>query len=130
MLNYLLIFIVFGFIGWVIDTSYRSITLRKYYSGTLIPLFSPIYGFGALVLVLLFTYLQAHIIVQIIAAGLLLTILELLGGIYCVKILRRKLWDYSKNKWNYKGYIDALHSFYWLILAFIFRIVIFPYLPI
>jgi len=129
MVNYLFLFILFGIIGWIIDTTYRSIISKKYESGTQLLFFSPIYAIGGLILIIIYENLKVHFIIQIIIASIFLMTLELLSGIFSEKIMRKKYWDYSNNKWNFKGYLDILHSFYWIILASLIRI-IYPYLKI
>ena len=121
MYYYLLTFIIFGFLGWGVDTAYRSICNGKYDPGTYIKYFSPMYGFGAVVLYILYTHMESSLIMQLLVAMVLLTLLELVGGIFCERVLKKRVWDYSNNRLNFKGHIDALHSFYWLVLAAIVR---------
>ena len=125
MIKYFIIFTAFGIFGAVIDTLYRFIKSKKYTSGTRFGFFSPIYAIGATILAIEFKFIEINPIFQIFIAGVSLTFLELLSGIFCVRIMKKRYWNYSKNKWNYKGHIDALHSFYWILLALLFRI-IFP----
>ncbi|MBU1129166.1 MAG: putative ABC transporter permease [Nanoarchaeota archaeon] len=129
MVNYLFLFIIFGIIGWIIDTTYRSIISKKYDSRTQLLFFSPIYAIGGTILIIIYENVKVHFIIQIIIVSILFIALELISGIFSEKIMKKKYWDYSNNKWNFKGYIDALHSFYWIILATLIRI-IYPYLKI
>jgi len=125
-MNYGLLFVVFGFVGWSIDTAYRSVLAKKYAHGTYIPFFAVSYGIGGSALVVLFQNLQAPAIVHIILGTILVTLIEFVAGIFCVAVLKRRLWDYSKNKLNFMGHIDALHAIYWLLLTALFWLV-FPY---
>jgi uncharacterized membrane protein len=128
MIKYFLIFIVFGIVGWIINSSYRSITQKKFISGTVLSSFFT-YGFGGLGVIFIYQFLDINIFLQIILATFLVIFVELISGIFSLKIMKKRYWDYSKNKFNFMGHIDVLHSFYWLILMIILRI-IFPYLPI
>ena len=123
MIAYIILFIVFSVIGWVIDSAYRSIVDKKWSSGYLVPLFAPIYGFGGLSLVLIFKYVQVHPMIQILLGTIALVIIEFIGGILNLYLLKRRLWDYRKNRYNILGHVDLKHSFYWLILSIIMRIV-------
>ncbi len=128
MLKYIIYFIIFSWAGWIADTIMRSIETKKYSTGTYIPFFGAIYGFGGVILLLLFRYADYPFEIHVILGGIVVTLLELSGGFYCEKVLKKRLWDYSKKKYNYHGHIDAEHTIYWFILAFILRL-IFPYLP-
>ncbi len=129
VLEYIGLFVVFGILGWIADTAYRSVIRKRYFSGTLFPFFAPIYGFGGVGLVLLYTYVPVHPLVQILLGGALSTLVEYLGGVFCVKVLGRRLWDYSGHRWHYEGHISALHAFYWVLASALVRVV-FPYLPL
>ncbi|MFH0870309.1 MAG: putative ABC transporter permease [archaeon] len=117
MASYFVLFIAFSIIGGIIDAIYCSIEKRKLTHGTVIPLFSPMYGIGGIILILIFRHLQANFAIQIIVATFVLTMIELLGGLFCVHILKKRVWDYSRSRWNFQGHIDLLHSFYWLMLS-------------
>ncbi len=124
----LIYFFIFGFLGWYIDTTYRSIRLKKYSPRTFIPFFSNIYGISGVALVLLYKYFLIHPNAQVILGAIIVVVIEFLGGLFCVNVLKKRLWDYTDSRWNILGHIDLLHSFYWLLLAGILRAV-FDYLP-
>lgn len=129
MLTYLILFVVFGFIGWAVDTLYCSYHDGHYSSQTYLPYFAIIYAFGGILLLLLFKYTQVPFIADIVIGGAAATLLEFIGGWFCHNILKQKVWDYSGNPYNYYGHIDAEHTIYWFILTGVVRVV-FPYLPI
>ncbi|MBS3125393.1 hypothetical protein J4211_04055 [Candidatus Woesearchaeota archaeon] len=129
MLTHLALFIVFGILGWIVDTAYRSYDAGKYHPHTMIPGFSIIYGLGGVLLLMLFKYTQLPVIADIVVGGTATTTLEFIGGWFCHKVLARKMWDYSEHPYNYYGYIDAEHTIYWFILTGAVRFV-FAYLPI
>ncbi len=56
MLSYRSLFFISVFIGWILDTSYRSLTERKYTSGSFLPFLAAIYGFGGLFLTIFFAF--------------------------------------------------------------------------
>lgn len=120
MTQYIELFFIFCVIGWIIDTADRSWSEKKFVSGTYIPFFSPLYGFGSVALVLIFDYLPAPAILQIIFGAIAVTAIEFVSGLWCVYILKKRLWNYSASRFNILGHIDAEHSFYWLIVSLIF----------
>jgi uncharacterized membrane protein len=121
MTNYVLLFIGFSFFGWCVDTAYRSLLEKRYTSGTLLPFITPLYGVGGTALVLFYEHVQLPLILQVLCGGALITLVEFLGGVFCVAVLRRRLWDYSRNRWNLLGHTDARHACYWLLAAAVVR---------
>ena len=128
MLSYLTLFFLYSFIGWIIYTSYRSITERRYNSGSFLPFLTPIYGFGGILLNLFFQ-VELPIFFHILLGTALIILLEFLGGIFCVAIFKKRYWNYSQNAYNFFGHIDLVHSVYWLLLVILFRM-LFPFLPL
>src|SRR3989339_249483 len=129
MMVIILEFFLFGFIGWVIDSMYRSLREKRwinagYFKGPI----CPVYGFGGLALMFIFEYYFAlPVWLLVIASASALVLVEYLSGIFCEKVLQVKLWDYSHSRFNIGGYIDLEHSFYWLISVVVFYYFIFPY---
>lgn len=113
-------FFVFAFVGWIIDTSYCSlwhkrIIISGYFRG--VPL-CPIYGFGGILLLNTFALMNGRPPWEtILLTTLLVTVLEFVGGWFAEHLLEEKLWDYSKEPFNFGGYISAWHSFLWLIVV-------------
>lgn len=122
MAFYLQLFFFFSLGGWIIDTGYRSIVAKKYDSGTLIPFVSPIYGFGAVILALLF-HLTPSLppTLQVAIGWILILALEFISGYLSIKLLNRRLWDYTPSKYDLLGHVDLTHALYWLSMISIFR---------
>ena len=123
MILYLSIFIGGGLFGWIIDTAYRTWQAKHYTPGTMVPFFSIIYGLAAVLLYILFSFFQTSFYLHIILGTITCIFLELITGILALAILKRRFWDYSASRFNYHGLIDAKHSFYWLILTILYRII-------
>lgn len=121
-------FLFFSFIGWIIDSAYRTIDEKKwvnagYFKGPV----CPIYGFSGVILLYLFKTLSAlPLVLQLFTASLALILVEYVGGIFSERILKIKLWDYSSSRYHLRGRIDLLHSFFWFILAVLFYFVFYP----
>lgn len=73
----------------------------------------PIYGFGVLMVVTFFRSISYAIIPLFIATGVLCTLFELLIGIGMGKMFHTRWWDYSNERFNYKGYICLKVSLLW-----------------
>lgn len=52
-----------------------------------------------------------------IAGGAVITGFEFVSGCVFNRLLKLKVWDYSKNRLNFKGQICALYSFLWTLLC-------------
>ncbi|MDO8623178.1 MAG: hypothetical protein Q7R52_02935 [archaeon] len=116
---YLVLFVIFGFLGWFIDTFFNSFLDKKYSPHTFISFFSVIYGIGGVILFFIYSSFNPGFLTFI--SGLIsIILLELIGGLFCVYVLKRRLWDYRKNQLNFLGHVDAEHSCYWFVLCIIF----------
>ena len=119
--NYIALFVLFGVLGWGIDTGYRSLEARRYTRGTYFPFFAPSYGMGGLIMVLSFQYLPGLWWMHVLMTWPMILLFEFLSGLFCVHILGRRYWDYSKNTGNVMGHICLLHATYWLLLTITMR---------
>jgi len=120
---YIIYFLFFSMIGWILDSAYSSFDKKRFINSGYfweLPL-CPIYGFGGVALILLATYLQRYpFVITIIISALALTLIEYIGGVFCVIVLKERLWDYSHRKWNLHGHIDVFHGICWILLTIIF----------
>lgn len=127
---YILYFIIYSFLGWIIDTGYRSVLAKSFApnSITFLP-FAPIYGFGALFVLLAYPRIQhLSFLTQFIIFSFSLTLGEYIGGVLTLHFLGKRLWDYSDMPFNFQGHISLLNSFIWGILALILVTYIHPHL--
>ena len=119
--KYLFIFCLFSFIGWLIELIYRSIMDKRIVNpGFMTGCVVPIYGFSALILNII-CGITNNIYLFIPVSIALLTLLELISGIFLDKCFHLRLWDYSNRKFNYKGFICLRFTIYWFILALLFK---------
>ena len=134
MFKILFIFSFASVLGWIIETTYRCVMLKKivnpgFMSGCVVP----IYGFGALILYSVcklaehFT-IKYEALLVIFLSMILLTLLELLSGIFVLKFFNLKLWDYSNRKFNFKGIICFRFTMYWGIFALIFYLFMYEFI--
>lgn len=141
-------FLIFSFLffigsifGWGLETIFRRFcsnnkTKKWINPGFLIGPYLPLYGFGLCTLYALTeleyvipfsdTFIQK--IIVIICMGISMTLLELIAGLIFIKGMNVKLWDYSDKPLNYKGIICPEFSFYWIILALIYYLLVHPHI--
>lgn len=136
ILDLFLYFIVYSFIGWMMETTYASITQGKFVNrGFLVGPLTPIYGFGAILILLsskwmenIFDDYYMSILMTVVVSTLLVTILEFVTGYVLEKAFNAKWWDYSNNTFNIKGYICLKFSLLWGMLAFLLIGIIHSYI--
>lgn len=111
-------FFVYCFLGWCIESTIVSIKSKKLVNrGFLkIPLL-PIYGAGAIIILFVCLPLKENILIVYLVGMVSATILEYLVGYSMEGIFKMKYWDYSSDKFNYKGRICLESSLFWGILS-------------
>ncbi len=125
-----LYFGVYSFLGWLIESSYRTAKRgRLVNSGFLYGPFIPVFGFGGLIIHLLYLPLGAvPYAVALVVMTLAVTLLELITGLLMHRVFGLMLWDYSEHRYNLGGYICPRFSLYWLGLAVVVTRVLRPVL--
>ena len=112
--QWLLFFFIYCFLGWCWESAYVSVRKRQWVNrGFLKGPFLPIYGSGALA-VLVATLPVREYPVLVYVFGLIgATLLELVTGICMESLFHVRYWDYSNQKFNYKGHICLSSSIAW-----------------
>lgn len=103
------------------EVSFHVISLGKFVNrGFLNGPYCPIYGFGALGVIVFLTDLgQSSKIGLFFASMAIASLLELVTGFLLEKIFHKRWWDYSDMKFNIGGYICAEFSLIWGATCFI-----------
>ncbi len=108
------IFIFWAFIGWCIEVCYMTLETGEYQNrGFLNMPICPIYGFGVIMVTVFFRPLEHTLIPLFLATSLLCTAFELLVGLGMEKIFGARWWDYSHERFNFRGYICLKVSILW-----------------
>ena len=125
----LLYFIIYSFLGWVMESAFRSIIEKKMINtGFLKGPFCPIYGIGAIIMFLFLDHFDKNIFFLFLISMITLTIWEYIVGVLLEKIFKTKYWDYSEQKFNFQGRICLLNSIYWGVLGVAFVKYIHPFI--
>ena len=120
-LQFVFIFYMGCTLGWILELFFRRIVHGGPYL--------PIYGFGLAILTviyLIFKDSSLNPIIIVLLMGLLMTLIELVGGIIGLKNNVR-LWDYSDEWCNYKGLICPLFSAIWTAAGGLYYFLLAPY---
>ena len=124
-----LYFVIYSFLGWCLETVYRSFCEKKIINtGFLYGPFCPIYGTGAIIMLLGLKQFQGKYILIFFIAFFVLSIWEYFVGWIIEKIFKTKYWDYTDHKFNIKGRVCLTNSFFWGILGVVFINFIHPFI--
>lgn len=122
-------FIIYSFLGWVLESIVRTVCERKIINtGFLKGPFCPIYGCGAIIMLLFLSELKYSTILLFIMSVISLSVWEYLVGYFLEKAFHTKYWDYSNHKFNYKGRICLSNSIAWGVLGVVFINYIHPFI--
>lgn len=123
----LIYFCLYAFWGYLLESSYRSIIEKRWISSGLLDApFIPLYGFGAISLLLYDYYFEYNIFI----GASILILLELLSSYLIEFIFKIKYWNYSKHILNYEGRICLYYSLIWLLMSYIFYYYIHPFVSL
>lgn len=110
-LEYVVCFFIYSFLGYICEVVYCSIGQRKLRNrGYLYLPFCPIYGFGAIFILLAMLPIRNLWYVVLIAGILLTSTLEYLTSYLMERIFHMRWWDYSLRKFNIHGRICLRNS--------------------
>lgn len=125
--NLFLYFILYAFLGWVMETCYCSIMERRLVSrGFLYGPVCPIYGGGVTLMILFFTPLKKNLVLFYIVAVVVMTSWEYFVGWVLEITTHVKYWDYSQYKFNLKGRVCLWVALTWGVLSYIVIFFIHP----
>jgi len=111
-------FVIYSFLGWICETTYCFIIDKQYVNrGFLNGPFCPIYGVGALIVIIMLTPVSYNIILIFLSAMIFTSILEYITGFLLEVIFNLKWWDYSNYRFNIKGRVCLLNSTLFGILS-------------
>lgn len=116
--QWLFFFYFYCFFGWIFESTYVSIKSRRFVNrGFMRGPFLPIYGSGAIMMLVVSMPFQDNLILTYLAGCLGATILELVTGMAMESLFKMRYWDYSNQKFNYKGHICLSSTIAWGFLT-------------
>lgn len=125
--DYILYFYIYSFLGWLVESIYCSALEQKIINrGFLNGPICPVYGVGALVVILgLYPY-KDNIMAVFLLSIILTSTVEYITGTILEKIFKTSWWDYSKHKFNIQGKVCLLNSILFGILSVIIIEIVHP----
>lgn len=124
---YISYFFIFSILGWILETIYSYIVLGHFTSrGFFFGPICPIYGFGALILILFLDKYKNNPIKLFFYAIIIFSIFEYAIGYGLDALYNLWLWDYHTEFFNLNGRICLFYSVAWGIAALVFAYILFP----
>lgn len=114
-------FFIYSILGYLLETISAFIFKYNFKSGILYGPWTPIYGIGAICILIIskYLFLNLHLpriyetIIAFFIITIILTIIEWIGGISIEKIFNITFWDYSNHKYHLGKYISLKMSIIW-----------------
>lgn len=123
---YIMIFTVSSIIGWLYETILTSVRWGYFAERGFLQLpLCPIYGFGAIVLLLMFHHLKNSAVIFVVST-LVTTVIELVASYLLEYFLHMQLWTYKHWPLHFQGRISLWSSILFGALAVILIKVIYP----
>ena len=129
-------FIIYSFLGWVWETSFCSIRARHFINrGFLNGPIIPVYGFGAVFVIIALSLLAPYIphrlplidIPLVFLAGMIIcTILEYITAVILESAFHIRWWDYSKQRINFQGRICLKSALFFGLMSVIIIYIVQP----
>lgn len=117
-IQWLFFFYFYCFFGWIFESTFVSIKSKKFVNrGFMRGPFLPIYGSGAIMMLVVSMPFQDNIFLTYIAGCIGATALELVTGVTMEALFKVRYWDYSNQKFNYKGHICLSSTIAWGFLT-------------
>ena len=118
-------FFIYSILGFVFEGLFTLITKNHFSSGILYGPWTPVYGFGALLTIIIskkiFKKMHQNKIIEkiitFIVLTIVLTLIEWLGGILIESLFHKALWNYKDYKFNIGKYISLEMSLIWGIIS-------------
>ena len=112
--QWLFFFYFYSFFGWCFESAYVSIKSHRLVNrGFMRGPFLPLYGSGAIMMLLVSRPFQDNIFYVYIAGCIGATVLEYVTGVVMEALFKVRYWDYSKAKFNFQGHICLGSSLAW-----------------
>ena len=128
-LSYLVIcFFIYSVLGYLSEIVFCSVPKKHFVNrGFLYGPYCPIYGFGALVVLIFLEPLKAHWYLVFLFAVVLTSAIEYVTSWLLEKLFNMKLWDYSNHKININGRVCGLNSFLFGLMGLFVTYVVHPF---
>lgn len=127
--QWVMFFYVYCFFGWVWESCYVSAKKRKLVNrGFLKGPFLPIYGSGALCVLIVTIPVRGNIPLMFLTGMVAATLLEYVTGAVMERLFRVRYWDYTGKFMNVNGYICLGSTICWGVMTVLIVDVVHQYI--
>ena len=107
-------FLIYAFLGWCLEVVYATVVKGVFVNrGFLNGPICPIYGLGAIIVIMALSPLKNNVFILFIGSVILTSMLEYDTGYILEKVFHEKWWDYSEAPFNLHGYVCLKFSLLW-----------------
>ena len=117
IIDYIAYFFIYSFLGWIIETIYAFIIHGGFVKRGF--LFCPIYGFGAVILLLATKKMYGKPFQKFLIATVLFTAFEYFVSLMLEEIFGLRWWDYSNDFLNIQGRVSLMYTIFWGVIGLI-----------
>lgn len=118
-------FFIYSILGFIIEGIFTLIVSGHFSSGILYGPWTPVYGFGAILTIVISRKIFKNMhksrfvetLVTFIILTIVLTLIEWIGGILIENLFHETLWNYKNYKYNIGKYIALEMSLIWGIVS-------------
>lgn len=129
--KYFILFIVYSFAGWILETLWVSWCNKKFVDrGFLIGPYCPIYGCGALFIIILLKRFAFNPVVLFITTTIICGVLEYITSLIMEKLFKARWWDYSHEVLNINGRVCAKNLIAFGAMGLLVTYILNPHLEI
>lgn len=123
-----LCFIAYSFLGWLCETVYCSVPKRQFVNrGFLNGPLCPVYGFGALLVIVLLAPWAKSVPLLFVSGLLITSALEYITSVLLEKLFHIKLWDYSGKLLQINGRVCLKNSVLFGVLSVLLMRLVHPF---
>lgn len=134
MYYYFNCFWIYSIIGFILETIFYNIFNWSGESGILYGPWTPLYGFGSIIIISTTKYIFKNykhnkflkLILVFLFNAILLSLIELIGGLLIEKLFQITWWDYSNHKYHLGKYVCLDMSLLWGLSSVILIYIIKP----
>jgi len=117
----IIFFFIYSIIGWCLESLYAVYELGHFTKrGFLFGPLCPIYGYGAIIVLLILKPFNKNNITLFISGAILLSVFEYLVGYGLDAMFAMKFWDYTNEFLNINGRITLWFAIIWGLFGIIF----------
>lgn len=117
-IQWLFFFYFYCFFGWCFESAYVSIRNKRLVNrGFMRGPFLPLYGTGAIMMLLVSMPFQDNLLMGYVAGCIGATALEYVTGVVMEALFKVRYWDYSDQKFNFQGHICLSSTLAWGLLT-------------